>query len=321
MSEPATESHAVYGPVPSRRLGRSLGVDLVPFKTCTYDCIYCQLGRTTNQTVRRQRWRDPAAVVAEVGEHLASQPDIITLAGSGEPTLHEGIGEIITGIKKLTRIPVAVLTNGSLLGVPAVQRDLAAADIVIPSLDAPDERLFALVNRPHRDLRFAEVVDGMATFRQSYGGQLWLEVLLVEGFTASIDEVRRLADIAARIAPDRIQLNTAVRPPAEAFAKPVAPERLEELARLFTPRAEVVAPIAAKDGARAALDSDVLELVKRRPCTVDDIATGLGVHRNAALKAASALVAAGSAVSSTHGGRLYYSAAPAAAHHPPKEKP
>ena len=134
---PTATQQLVYGPVPSRRLGRSLGVDLIPFKTCTYDCVYCQLGRTTHKTERRHRWVDPADVVAQVRSRLDSGPDVIALAGSGEPTLHAGIGEVISGIKEITDVPVAVITNGSLLGRPEVRTGLAVADIVLPSLDAP----------------------------------------------------------------------------------------------------------------------------------------------------------------------------------------
>ena len=236
MSPAGGAEQLVYGPVPSRRLGRSLGVDLVPFKTCTYDCVYCQLGRTTRKTVRRQRWVDPSDVVAQVRARLESEPDVIALAGSGEPTLHAGIGDVIAGIKRLTDVPVAVITNGSLLSRPTVRRGLAAADIVLPSLDAPDDGLFQLVNRPHEALRFDDVVGGMIAFRNGYRGQMWLEVMLLAAVTGGADVVERLAELAARIAPDRIQLNTAVRPPAESFVAPVADGRFRISPAVHAPR-------------------------------------------------------------------------------------
>jgi wyosine [tRNA(Phe)-imidazoG37] synthetase (radical SAM superfamily) len=313
MPVAADQKQLVYGPVPSRRLGRSLGVDLVPSKTCTYDCVYCQLGRTTHKTVRRQRWVDPGDVVAQVRARLESAPDVIALAGSGEPTLHAGIGDVVNGIKRLTDVPVAVITNGSLLGRPAVRRGLAAADIVLPSLDAPDERLFELINRPHEALRFAEIVAGMVAFREHYRGQIWLEVMLLSGVTDLHAEVGRLAGLAARIAPDRIQLNTAVRPPAESSVGAVADRPLQELAGLFTPRAEVIAASVPAEGDRVAATADVLELVSRRPCTVADIAAGLGIHHGEALKAATTLVNEGAAELHTHRGRSFYAAASAAA--------
>ena len=167
MSAAASPRQLVYGPVPSRRLGRSLGVDLVPFKTCTYDCIYCQLGHTTRKTVRRRRWVDLADVVAQVRARLASEPDVIALAGSGEPTLHAGIGEVIAAVKQITDVPVAVITNGSSLSSSARCARAGGCSIVLPSLDAPDERLFGVVNRPHASLDLAGVVNGLVAFRTS----------------------------------------------------------------------------------------------------------------------------------------------------------
>lgn len=306
MNADRPASPCVYGPVPSRRLGRSLGIDLVPFKTCTYDCIYCQLGRTTRKTVRRRSWWEPAEVAAGVRGKLSSEPDVIAIAGSGEPTLCAGIGTVIGGIKAVTDTPVAVLTNGSLLGLPSVRRELAGADIVMPSLDVPDEGLFRLVNRPHTSLQLADVVRGMRAFREAFAGQVWLEILLLGGVTALPAEVERLAVLAAGIAPERIQLTTVVRPPAESFAEPVSPERLAEVASWFTPQAEVVADTAPAPGAGDAARADVLALIARRPCTVDDIAAGLGMHRSEALKVAEALVAEGNAERRRHQGRSFY---------------
>ena len=317
----ATAAHQlVYGPVPSRRLGRSLGVDLVPLNTCTYDCVYCQLGRTTSKTVRRGRWAHPDDVVAQVRDRLSSKPDVIALAGSGEPTLHAGIGAVIDGIKAITDVPVAVITNGSLFGRPAVRRGLAAADIVLPSLDAPSEELFRRVNRPHESFHLADVVEGLVSFRAAYQGEIWLEVMLLAGITGSASKARRLAELAGRITPDRIQLNTAVRPPAESFAAPVDEATLEELAALFTPRAEVIAELPASAGGGVAVEADVLELLTRRPCTVADIATGLAMHHGEALKAATALVNEGAADLYTHEGRSFYVAATIAARHREGEK-
>jgi len=321
MSAAVSAQQLVYGPVPSRRLGRSLGVDLVPFKTCTYDCVYCQLGRTTRKTVRRQRWVDPTDVVAQVRARLESEPNVIALAGSGEPTLHAGIGDVIAGIKRITDVPVAVITNGSLLGRPTVRRGLAAADIVVPSLDAPDDGLLQLINRPHRALRFGDVVDGMIAFRNEYRGQMWLEVMLLAGVTGMVAEVERLAELAARIAPDRIQLNTAVRPPAESFVAPVADCSLQEFAGLFTPHAEVIADTAPAGGDRVAARADILALLSRRPCTVADIAAGLGIHHGEALKAATALVTEGALDLYTHEDRSFYVAASATAENREEERP
>ena len=176
-------SRHVYGPVPSRRLGRSLGVDLVPFKTCSYDCIYCQLGRTTNKTTERKEYVPVDDVLEELAEKLRSEPgpDYVGLAGSGEPTLHARIGDLIAGIKRLTSVPVAVLTNGSMLWRSDVRAGIAEADLVMPSLDAGTPRRFERVNRPHRDISFEKMVDGLVTFCAVFRGKVWLEVFVLAG--------------------------------------------------------------------------------------------------------------------------------------------
>lgn len=298
----------VYGPVPSRRLGRSLGVDLVPFKTCTYDCVYCQLGRTTRKTLQRERWVDVEMVLTQVRAGLERQPDVIAIAGSGEPTLHAGIGEVIAGLKRLTSVPVAVITNGSLLMDADVRRALTAADIVMPSLDAPSEALFQLVNRPCPGLRLSAVVEGMVAFRKEYRGRLWLEVMLLAGVTGLAVEVERLAALAARLEPDRIQLATAVRPPAEAFVDPVPESALRDFAGFFTPCAEVVSATAPVMADGAVTRADVLALLLRRPCSVADVASGLGIHYDEALKVLAALVDEGAAGVHLHAQTAFYTA-------------
>lgn len=180
-----------FGPVPSRRLGRSLGVDLVPFKTCSYDCIYCQLGPTTCKTIERKAWVPLEQVVAELPQRLASKPDYITLSGSGEPTLHAQLDELIARIKTLTDIPVAVLTNGSMLWQKDLRRQLLRADLVVPSLDAGDETMFQLVNRPHSQISLDKMLNGLVAFRQEFPGAYWLEVMVVGGYTGIIERSTR----------------------------------------------------------------------------------------------------------------------------------
>jgi wyosine [tRNA(Phe)-imidazoG37] synthetase (radical SAM superfamily) len=295
----------VFGPVPSRRLGRSLGVDLVPFKTCTYDCVYCQLGHTTFKTAQRRAWVPVHKVLAEVRAALGSEPEWITLAGSGEPTLHCGLGAVVKGIKQLTSTPVAVLTNGSLFWQPQVRDDLAAADLVMPSLDAPDAALFRRVNRPHHAIGFGRMVDGLGRFRRKFRGLYWLEVFLLDGVTSSD---------ADGIAPDLVQLNTVGRPPAERTAAGVPAQTLERLAGLFSRPVEVIAPLSASPPAqepRRVGDEEILELVARRPSTVEQIATGLGIGALDALHRVEALVAAGVLERKRHEGSVFV--APAAA--------
>jgi wyosine [tRNA(Phe)-imidazoG37] synthetase (radical SAM superfamily) len=305
-----TQKH-VFGPVPSRRLGRSLGVDLVPFKICSYNCIYCQLGRTTCKTVERREWVSVNAVLTELKQKLICQPDYITLSGSGEPTLHSRLGEIIEGIKAMTDIPVAVLTNGSLLWQAEVRAEVELADLVMPSLDAPDPERFEFINRPHTEASFERLVYGLERFRHQYTGKYWLEVMVLGGYTSLPAQVRQLAVLAHRIQPDKVQLNTAVRPPAEEFAMAVPLERLAELAGFFTPRAEVVAVHRASRVSAESIASaeTILALLRRRPCTVEGLAVGLGMKPNATVKALADLAAQGKVFSERHGSEQFYRAA------------
>lgn len=306
----STGSHRhVFGPVLSRRLGRSLGVDLVPFKTCTFDCIYCQLGRTTRKTVERKEWVSMDAVLDELKQKLTCQPDYVTVSGSGEPTLHSRLGEIIEHIQAMTDVPVAVLTNGSLLWQREVREAVALADVVLPSLDAPDPERFEFINRPHPEIAFARLVDGLEALRREFSGQYWLEVMLLDGYTTLPPQVRQLAGWTRRIQPDKVQLNTAVRPPAEEYVMAVPPKRLDKLARLFDPPAEV---IAEHRGHQATAEwqpsrQAILALLQRRPCSAQDVANGLGMKQSEAVKSLAGMEAQGQVQCSRRGTQSFYS--------------
>ncbi len=276
----------IFGPVPSRRLGRSLGVDLIPLKTCTYDCIYCQLGRTTCKTIERKEWVPLEAVLEKLTERLSSKPDYITLSGSGEPTLYSRVDELIDRIKAITDVPVAVLTNGSLLCQEDVRHQLINADLVIPSLDAGDEAMFRLVNRPHEEISFEQMLNGLIDFRGEFRGEYWLEVFVVGAYTAIPGELAKLAECADHIKPDRIQLNTVTRPPAEKYAVGVSSERLAELTSIFHLPAEVIADFRGvhRQAEFVAGREEILEMLRRRPCSIDDVADGLDMHRNEVIK-------------------------------------
>jgi wyosine [tRNA(Phe)-imidazoG37] synthetase (radical SAM superfamily) len=302
--------HHVYGPVPSRRLGRSLGIDLVPFKTCSYDCIYCQLGRTTRKTIARREYVPLDAVVEQVARSLrdGAAPDFIGIAGSGEPTLHSGIGDLIARIKALT--PVAVLTNGSLLWMPEVCAALARADVVMPSLDAGRPRTFERVNRPHPDITFERMVDGLLSFAQGFGGEIWLEVFVLDGITDRREEIVPVAEIARSLRRARVQLNTVSRPPAEDEAQAVSAESLERLRGFFGSGCEIIAE-AARSGRRArdagaAAEEEIDTLLARRPCTVEGIATGLGLAPNDVVKRLDALVRKGTVLAVRRGEAVFY---------------
>jgi wyosine [tRNA(Phe)-imidazoG37] synthetase (radical SAM superfamily) len=286
----------VYGPVPSRCLGRSLGIDPVPFKTCTYDCIYCQLGRTTKKTTERNEYVAINVILSELQEQLAADPapHHITISGSGEPTLNLRIGDLIAGIKNLTRTPVAVLTNGSLLWMPEVREALMYADLVIPSLDAGDGVLFQHVNRPHGDISFETIVQGLAVFLQQFRGSVWLEVFLVAGVTGIPSEVEKIAVLVQRIRPERVQLNTVARPPAEEYACGVDPTQLALLGKLIPGTVEWIrgneSTVVSGALQHEKTNGEIVAMLSRRPCTLHDVCCGLGLNPAEAAKRLDALV-------------------------------
>jgi len=300
----------IFGPVPSRRLGRSLGVDLVPFKTCSYDCIYCQLGRTTHKTIQRKEWVPLNIVINQLKAKLGSKPDYITLSGSGEPTLFSRLEELISRIKDSTDIPVAVLTNGSLLWLPEVRNALKAADMVVPSLDAGSSQIFQYVNRPHRDITFSRMLEGLVKFRNEYNGKYWLEVFLLAGVTTPEMEINRLKTCINAIQPNKIQVNTVTRPPAEGFAEPVPQKQLQTITKDLYEKAEVIADYSNvhKQQDFSARREDVLTLLQRRPCSIEDIAAGLGLHRNEVVKYVEELSSEGKIEAKPQNQQLYYKA-------------
>jgi wyosine [tRNA(Phe)-imidazoG37] synthetase (radical SAM superfamily) len=306
-----THGH-VYGPVPSRRLGRSLGIDPIPSKTCSYDCIYCQLGRTTTRTLERREYAPVGEILAELRAALDAAGDIdcITIAGSGEPTLHTGLAEIIAGARSMSDAPVTVITNGSLLWDPDVRRSLMAADIVVPSLDAGDSATYHYVNRPHGGIPFDTMVEGIAEFTREFAGDVWLEVFLLAGVTSIEAEVRKIASLVERIAPARTQITTATRPTAEDFAFAVDAGRIAELARIIPGVVEVVAD--GSETPSACVGDDVADrdaiigILERHPCTVRDMAIALRVHPRAVSTELGALDREGRVRSVTRDGRIYY---------------
>ena len=270
----------LFGPVPSRRLGRSLGVDLIPPKTCPYNCIYCEVGPTTCQSRERFSYQTEA-IIEELADYLKDpgvRPDVITLAGSGEPTLNLGLGRIIREIKAMSQIPVAVLTNGALLYLPEVRRELAAADMVLPSLDAARAETYAAINRPLPELSLDSLLEGLMSFRREYRGRIWLEVMLRKGLNDTEAELALLRRALQKIAPDRIQLNTAVRPGVEASAWPLSQSEMEAAAALLGGPVSVIASFSRADITGGPYqDDDFVEMLSRRPMTAPDLAQALGL--------------------------------------------
>ncbi len=299
----------LFGPVPSRRFGRSLGVDLTPYKTCNFDCIFCQLGQTTAKTMERREYVPVQEVLEELDDWIKSsgEADYITLAGSGEPTLHSRFGEVIEFIRNTSDIPIALLTNGALLGNADVRTAASKANVVKISLSAGNPDSFNYINRPHPDLSFAQVVDGMKTFREEFSGELWLEVFMLWGVNSTQKEVSQIAELAQSIRPDRIQLNTAVRPPAEGFVRPMPKEKLEQMADYFTPKAEVIAEFSSDfSPSTQANEETILAMLQRRPCTAKEISTVLGLHPNEVSKYIGKLERTNLILSTSTKGNSYY---------------
>ncbi|ROQ92131.1 radical SAM protein [Desulfosoma caldarium] len=276
----------LFGPVPSRRLGRSLGIDVIPPKTCTLDCLYCESGPTTHLKLHRKAFVPPDGVLVELQDFLkrsSNSVDALTFSSAGEPTLYEPLGDLIPAIKALCRsIPVVVLTNGTLLWDAAVRRALMGADRVVPSLDAAHPEVFARLNRPHPRLDFHEVVEGLKAFRREYRGAYHLEILLVKGINDSAAHLRDLAALVRRIGPDRVELNTVVRPPAFSGTEGLTAEAMHRATVFFTScPVDVVGSYETKGAVRVreegSLDERVVKLVRRRPCSVVEMADALGV--------------------------------------------
>jgi wyosine [tRNA(Phe)-imidazoG37] synthetase (radical SAM superfamily) len=223
-----------YGPVPSRRLGRSLGVSPIPPKTCSYSCVYCQLGRTKNLQIERKSFSPKEEIFSEIAEiALDSNPDYITFVGDGEPTLCKDLGWLINKTKSELRVPVAVITNGSLFFLEDVRKDLLEADIILPTLDAGTDRVFRRINRPHRSIKFYDMLCGMRDFRLEFTGKIWLEVMLVNGLNDSGEELLNIKNAVDLIQPDRIYVVTPIRPPAEPWVEPPSPKKILEAQQLL----------------------------------------------------------------------------------------
>ncbi|GIK72857.1 MAG: radical SAM protein [Chloroflexota bacterium] len=270
----------VYGPIPSRRLGRSLGVDPIPLKTCNWNCIYCQLGRSTPLTNERREYIPREAILAEIQETLAhhsSEIDYISFVGSGEPTLHSGLGWLIRAVKAITTIPVAVITNGVLLHRADVRQELLAADVVMPTVSAGTAELYRRIHRPHPDAGFEQLIDGLCAFRAEYTGQLWVEVMLIRNVNDSEIALRDLERVLRRIQPDQVHIVLPDRPPAEPWVQPADSEGLLRAEALLGPVAHIVHPFSNGVHASdyASPDEAIVSIVTRHPMSLAQLITTL----------------------------------------------
>lgn len=273
----------IFGPVPSRRLGMSLGVDLMPHKTCTFDCVYCESGATTCSTMKQDEYVPLNLIKTELEAFLSGSPklDFITFSGSGEPTLHSGIGEIIRFLKSAyPQYKIAILTNGALLFKPHVRRQILNADLVKVSLDAASEEVFIHINRPCPGLELSHIIDGLIDFRKEFAKKFWVELFIVPGVNDKRAELLKIKKILALLKPDKIQLNTLDRPGTESWVTAVNKGSMENIASFFYD-AEIIKYFntvqnnSVHDGN---LPERLLSTIRRRPCTAEDVARSLGIQ-------------------------------------------
>jgi wyosine [tRNA(Phe)-imidazoG37] synthetase (radical SAM superfamily) len=299
----------LFGPVPSRRLGRSLGVDLIPFKTCTMNCRFCQLGDSPCALSERKEYVPTADVLAELvrWKEQGGQADHITLAGSGEPTLHTGFGEVLRWIRDNADCPSVLLSNGSLLHLPEVRTAATIADKVKVTLSAWDEASFQQIHNPAQGVTFDLLVEGERAFRQEFSGELSVEVFIIEGVNSDISNVRKIAGIVETIAPDWIDLNTAVRPPADSGVKAMTPEALEILAKEFGPKARVAASFKTQEIESLEVTPEtLLGLIKRHPATAGQLARDFNMPLDRVSLALANMVAEEMLLTEDRDGETYY---------------
>ena len=236
----------IYGPVKSRRLGLSLGITVTPCKVCSFNCVYCQLGRTTLKTLEIKEYIKAEEIIRELNIWLKNNPqaaqasNYITFSGAGEPTLNSKIGQLIAEIKKIMPVPIAVITNASLLNNPDVRKAVGLADLIVPSLDAATLEVFARINRPHESLRLDEIVRGLISLRKEFSGQIWLEVMLVRGINDDLRQIKKLREIIEKINPQKIQLNSPVRSTAEPNCLAVDKSKLEKIKEILGEKCEII---------------------------------------------------------------------------------
>lgn len=233
----------LVGPIISRRLGISLGIDPIPSKTCSFDCLYCEVTKTNNKTVERKEYVNADEILMELEHYLKNSkktPNYITFSGSGEPTLNSKLGYIIKGIKKLTNIPVAVITNSSIIDRLDVREELLDADLIIPSLDAVTESIFKKIDLPHKSIKIENIINGLIELRKEYNKEIWLEVLVLKGYNDTIEEIKKIAKVIEKIKPNKIQINTLDRAPAYSVAQKVEEDKLNEFKKIFGSIAEVI---------------------------------------------------------------------------------
>jgi len=313
MSEESFNS--IFGPVPSRRLGKSLGIDLIPFKTCCLDCLYCECGKTTVHTLERKEYIPARAIIREIDAFLSGAPslDVITFAGSGEPTLNTALPEVLRHVRaRYPQYKTALLTNGILLYLEEVQQSALAFDFVLPSLDAVRQPTFEKINQPAGGLSNREVIDGLITFSKMYSGILWVEVFIIPGINDDETELALFKETLERISLDRVHLNTLDRPPAYMGIQPASPEELRRIARFLAPLPVEIVSRKAEAGPRTSLSRPEIDYfvatLRRRPMTVEDLSITLSKNINEMYVLLDTLISQKLVASQVVRGRTFYQA-------------
>ncbi len=272
----------IFGPVPSRRLGLSLGIDLMPAKTCSLNCVYCECGKTTHLTITRDEYIPTEDIKRELKDYLNKGPrlDFVTFSGFGEPTLHSGIGEIILFLKSdYPQYRIALLTNSTLFYQDKTIKQVLAADVIIASLDAVSSPVFNKINRPHPDLKPDALIRGLVELRKEFKNQLWAEVFLLPDINTNDSELKKIKIALDRIMPDKVQLNTIDRPGTESWVKAVEKKDMTRIESYLT-KAETISYGKQEQSDNKNIQNYTLQIIsaiKRRPCTVEDVSRILGI--------------------------------------------
>lgn len=292
----------VFGPVKSRRLGVSLGIDIIPYKLCSFNCVYCECGATTHLTSEMREYIPADDIIREIDSVLSASPelDVVTFSGSGEPTLNSAIGKIISHLKeRYPRYRVAVLTNSTTMHIPEVRRSIMQADMIFPSLDAASDEVFRRIMKPAAGVNVHDIIEGLVALRREYTGKICLEIFIIEGINDTGEELRLLKSASERISPEEIHLNSLDRPGTEKWVRPVSPERMAEIKKFFEPlnvriigRAAVPATVSNYN---SSLEKRLLDSLKAEAVRAGDVAAELGERVVDVIRAAEKLAERGEA--------------------------
>ncbi|MFA5336910.1 MAG: radical SAM protein [Candidatus Omnitrophota bacterium] len=300
-----------YGPVPSRRLGFSLGVNLTPKKLCTFNCVYCQLGETTKKTIKRFFYVDPVELKKELTKIVNRNPkiDYISISGSGEPTLHKGLDKIIDTIRETTnnKYRVCVITNSSLLYKKEVRKELEKADLIIPSLDAATEESFSRIDKPHKQITLKKIVDGLINLRKEFKGKIWLEIMILGGINDSLKEAGIFKKLVAKIKPDKVQLNLPIRPSGASIALPDY-ERVKKIKKIIGKKCEIVSSFYkdAQNNFSKSVQSDIMKYLNIRPATMRDLEKSVGIEKGTLARQIKRMLDLGLIIKKIYNRKVYF---------------